>query len=131
MKSILFFVAASLLLSVSSCKGKKDSNALTQVQTVISDTLKVTEVVKETPKPPTVEKSTHFLIAGCFRIKSNADRLFSKLEGQGYSPRILPYYNDLYLVAYSGYPTKAEAQIALNNMVYREGKRCTWIYPVR
>lgn len=131
MKSILFFMIMSLLLSLSSCKGKKDNSTVTPVRTAVTtDTPKITEERKEAPKPA-VKELTHFLIAGCFRIKDNADRLFDRLDNEGYTPKIIPYHNDLYLVAYSGYETKSEAQTALNRMVYQEGKKCTWIYPVR
>ena len=72
----------------------------------------------------------YYLVAGCFKIPENAERLQAKLIQEGYDSRIVPFYN-MSMVTYDGYETRKEAQVALNRIVREPGKELTWVYPVR
>ena len=84
---------------------------------------------KEEPKP-VVKQVNYYLVAGCFKIPENAERLQAKLIQEGYDSRIVPFYN-MSMVTYDGYETRKEAQVALNRIVREPGKERTWVYPVR
>lgn len=131
MRSTIFFIAISLLFSLSSCKEKKKNNIVEPPTAIVSETpAPVAEVKKEEPKP-VVKQLSHYLVAGCFRVEANADRLHTKLTNEGYPAQILPYRNRYYLVTYEGFENRASAQISLNRIVREKGKKGTWVYPVR
>lgn len=132
MRTVIFLVMVSFLFSLTSCKKKKkitvDENVVKQE---VVDTIKPEPVVQQQEEPVQVEKQmNYFLVAGCFRVRENADRLQEKLMGEGYNAKIMPYYN-LYMVTYEGYETRSEAQMALNRIVREPGKELTWVYPVK
>lgn len=131
MRSTVFLVAISLLFSLSSCKNKKDSAIEAPKPAAVVETPAPVEVVKKEEPKPVVKELSYFLIAGCFEIKSNADRLHSKLLNEGYPSQIIPYRNRYYLVTYEGFENRREAQVALNRIVRENGKGYTWVYPVK
>lgn len=134
MRTIVILVALSLLFSLSSCKKKKKTATIEAPKTEVVETTPApapapVPVVKEEPKP-VVREMNYFLVAGCFKVKSNADNLNARLIGEGYNSKVMPYYN-LYMVTYEGYETRTEAQAALNRIVQEPGKELTWVYPVK
>lgn len=131
MRTIVILVALSFLFSLSSCKKKKTAT-IEAPKTEIAETTPApapVPEVKEEPKP-VVREMNYFLVAGCFKVKSNADNLNARLVSEGYNSKIMPYYN-LYMVTYEGFETRQEAQSALNRMVQESGKELTWVYPVK
>ena len=116
MKITVILLALSLLC-LFSCKDKKVKEELTVAPP------------KEEPKP-VVKQVNYYLVAGCFKIPENAERLQAKLIQEGYDSRIVPFYN-MSMVTYDGYETRKEAQVALNRIVREPGKERTWVYPVR
>ena len=120
MKITVILLALSLLC-LFSCKDKKVKEELT------TQKVEVVEVAK--PKP-VVKQVNYYLVAGCFKIPENAERLQAKLIQEGYDSRIVPFYN-MSMVTYDGYETRKEAQVALNRIVREPGKELTWVYPVR
>ncbi|MBD9179289.1 MAG: hypothetical protein EGP82_08980 [Odoribacter splanchnicus] len=131
MRTIVILVALSFLFSLSSCKKKKTAT-IEAPKTEIAETTPApapVPEVKEEPKP-VVREMNYFLVAGCFKVKSNADNLNARLVSEGYNSKIMPYYN-LYMVTYEGFETRQEAQSALNRMVQEPGKELTWVYPVK
>lgn len=132
MRTIVILVALSLLFSLSSCKKKKKTATIEAPRTEIVETTPApapVPEVKEEPRP-VVREMNYFLVAGCFKVKSNADNLNARLSGEGYNSKIMPYYN-LYMVTYEGFETRPEAQAALNRIVQEPGKELTWVYPVK
>lgn len=130
MRTIVILVAFSLLFSLSSCKKKKKVETIEVSKTEIVETVPAPVVeVKEEPQP-VVREMNYFLVAGCFKVKSNADNLNARLISEGYNSKIMPYYN-LYMVTYEGFETRQEAQSALNRIVQEPGKELTWVYPVK
>ena len=124
MRTIVILVALSFLFSLSSCKKKKET------KTIVETTPAPAPVeVKEEPKP-VVREMNYFLVAGCFKVKENADRFSARLISEGYNSKIMPFYN-LYMVTYDGFETRREAQDALNRIVQEPGKELTWVYPVK
>ena len=124
MKITVILLALSLLC-LFSCKDKKVKEELT------TQKVEVVEVAppKEEPEP-VVKQVNYYLVAGCFKIPENAERLQAKLIQEGYDSRIVPFYN-MSMVTYDGYETRKEAQVALNRIVREPGKERTWVYPVR
>lgn len=83
---------------------------------------------KPEPKPVKNEIQNYFLIAGCFEYKENADKLCTKLQQEGYDSKIIPYFENLYLVSYNGFPTRQEGLKALKEIRREPGKEKTWLY---
>lgn len=131
MRIIIILLALSLVGLFTSCKNKKKNVELTEEKVEIVEVAKPEPVVtpKEEPKP-VVKQVNYYLVAGCFKVRENAERLNAKLSDEGYDSRILPFYN-MSMVTYDGYETRQEAQDALNKIVRETGKELTWVYPVR
>lgn len=131
MKLTVILLAFSLLGIFISCKDKKAKEELTVQKVEIIETAKPEPVAppKEEPKP-VVKQVNYYLVAGCFKVPQNAERLHAKLINEGYDSRILPFYN-MSMVTYDGYETRREAQVALNQIVGEPGKELTWVYPVK
>ena len=115
MKITVILLALSLLC-LFSCKDKKVKEELTTQKVEVVEVAKPEPVAppKEEPKP-VVKQVNYYLVAGCFKIPENAERLQAKLIQEGYD----------------GYETRKEAQVALNRIVREPGKELTWVYPVR
>ena len=130
MKITVILLALSLLC-LFSCKDKKVKEELTTQKVEVVEVAKPEPVAppKEEPKP-VVKQENYYLVAGCFKIPENAERLQAKLIQEGYDSRIVPFYN-MSMVTYDGYETRKEAQVALNRIVREPGKERTWVYPVR
>lgn len=131
MKIVAILLTLSLMGVFSSCKNKKQKEALT------TQKVEVVEVVKpEQPEPPreepkpVVKQMNYYLVAGCFKVRENAERLNAKLVNEGYDSKILPFYN-MSMVTYDGYETRQEAQVVLNHIVKEPGRELTWVYPVK
>ena len=128
MKITVILLALSLLC-LFSCKDKKVKEELTTQKVEVVEVAKPEPVAppKEEPKP-VVKQVNYYLVAGCFKIPENAERLQAKLIQEGYDSRIVPFYN-MSMVTYDGYETRKEAQVALNRIVREPGKERTWVYP--
>lgn len=131
MRIIAILLTLSLIGIFSSCKNKKQNEKLTTQQVEVVEVVKPepVEPPREEPKP-VVKQVNYYLVAGCFKVRENAERLNSKLLNEGYDSRILPFYN-MSMVTYDGYETRQEAQSALNRIVKETGKELTWVYPVK
>ena len=126
MKITVILLALSLLC-LFSCKDKKVKEELTTQKVEVVEVAKPEPVA---PPKPVVKQVNYYLVAGCFKIPENAERLQAKLIQEGYDSRIVPFYN-MSMVTYDGYETRKEAQVALNRIVREPGKELTWVYPVR
>ena len=93
---------------------------------MVEDTIKPAPVVEkiETVKPVKNEVQHYFLIAGCFEYKELCD----KLQKEGFDSKLIPYFENLYLVSYNGYATRKEALEALKELRQEKGKEKTWMY---
>lgn len=131
MRIIVILLVISMVGLFSSCKKKKAKEELTtqQVEVIEIEKPVPVEVKQEEPKP-VVRQVNYYLVAGCFKVQDNAERLHDRLLGEGYDSKILPFYN-MSMVTYNGYETREEAQVALNRIVQEEGKELTWVYPVK
>ncbi|MDE7073826.1 MAG: hypothetical protein K2O69_02060 [Odoribacter sp.] len=133
MRIVVILLALSVAMMFSSCKKKKKAPKLVEKKVEVVEVPKPAPepeptIVREEPKP--VRQANYHLVAGCFRIKKNAERLHEKLLREGYNSQMLPFYH-LTMVTYDSYETRAEAQVALNRIVREPGKRSTWVYPVK
>lgn len=131
MRIVIFLLVLSLAGLFSSCKDKKKKIELTEQKVEVVEVVQPEPIAppKEEPRP-VVKQVNYYLVAGCFKVRENAERLNSKLLNEGYDSKILPFYN-MSMVTYDGYETREEAQIALNRMVNEAGKELTWVYPVK
>lgn len=115
----------------SACKDKKKKAELTTQQVEVVETIQPEPVQPPKEEPaPVVKQVNYYLVAGCFKVYGNAERLNAKLLNEGYDSKILPFYN-MSMVTYDGYETRGEAQVALNRIVKETGKELTWVYPVK
>lgn len=131
MRIIVFLLALSIVGLFSSCKDKKKKNVLTEQKVEVVEVVKPEPVAPPVEEPrPVVKEVNYYLVAGCFKVRENAERLNAKLMDEGYDSRVLPFYN-MSMVTYNGYETREEAQVALNRIVNEPGKEMTWVYPVR
>lgn len=130
MKTILAFITVCLICSVLSCKEKKQPAPEPAPAPMVEDTIKPAPVVEkiETVKPVKNEVQHYFLIAGCFEYKELADKLCDKLQKEGFDSKLIPYFENLYLVSYNGYATRKEALEALKELRQEKGKEKTWMY---
>ena len=134
MKAYLFHTLVILATLFSSCAEKTVKKET--VQTVQKETIIVKDTVyvkKEEPKVEPVKAApAYFLITGCFEYKNNADRLCEKLQKEGYkNALVMPYFENLYLVAYEGYATHQEAVTAVRKLHKIPGNEEAWIHPVK
>lgn len=130
MKILCVLLILSVVGMATSCKNKKQKEVTTQQVEVVEVTK--TEAVappQEEPKP-VVKQMNYYVVAGCFRLIENAERLNAKLLNAGYDSKILPFYN-MSMVTYDGYETRQEAQKALNRLVQEPENEMAWVYPVK
>ena len=129
------FSALFIISTFFACKEKKEPIAQTPVQQAPVEEIKKVDTVKAPVKPvkPVIKETPHyFLIAGCFEYMENAQKLCAKLQKEGYpEAKVLPYYENLYLVAYEGYAKKADATKALATMKKETHKKGTWLHHVK
>lgn len=130
MKTILALISICLICILVSCKEKKKPEPAPQPTVMVEDTIKPQPVIEKVKEEKIVknEIQNYFLIAGCFEYKELADKLCDKLQKQGFDSKIIPYYENLYLVSYNGYATRQEALEALKELKKEKGKEKTWIY---
>lgn len=127
MKTIVLFFLLLLCCFLNSCKEKKQAEPTLEKPALVNDSIEPAPIT-EIEKPVRNEVQHYFLIAGCFEYKELADKLCEKLQKEGFDSKIIPYYENLYLVSYIGYATSKEAQEALNTLKHESGKENTWIY---
>lgn len=87
-----------------------EEEVIEEVEEEVQEPEKVKEVVK-TP-PPANSTATFHAIAGAFSSKDNADRLSSKLQGQGY-PAFVSQRGAMYWVSMKQFNSKDEASSAM------------------
>ncbi|MEG2228089.1 MAG: SPOR domain-containing protein [Odoribacter sp.] len=132
MKPIVILWVLLLLGGLSSCKDKNlKQEKLTSQKVEMIEASPVEAEVQQPVEQRQVEKQAkYFIVAGCFEVKANADRLQTELIGKGYDAQIFPFYR-MSMVTYNGYETRLEAQAALNRIVSESGGRGAWVYPVK
>ncbi len=130
MRVIVILLTVSLLGALTSCKEKRQKEVFTSKKVEVKEVIKQEPVAPKETSKPVVKQVNYYLVAGCFKIPSNAERLHDKLVNEGYDSKIVPFY-DMSMVTYGGYETREEAQAALNRIVQEEGKELTWVYPVK
>lgn len=130
MKTIAILFILSLCFFFSSCKEKKQAEPVVEKPVMVNDSIEPSPLT-EVEKPLRNEVQHYFLIAGCFEYKELADKLCEKLQKEGFDSKIIPYYENLYLVSYTGYATQQEAEEALNTLKHESGKEKTWIYHLK
>lgn len=130
MKILCVLLILSVVGMATSCKNKKQKEVTTQ-QVEVVEVTKAEAVAppQEEPKP-VVKQMNYYVVAGCFRLIENAERLNAKLLNAGYDSKILPFYN-MSMVTYDGYETRQEAQKALNRLVQEPENEMAWVYPVK
>lgn len=130
MKILCVLLILSVVGMATSCKNKKQKEVTTQ-QVEVVEVIKTEPVAppQEEPKP-VVKQMNYYVVAGCFRLIENAERLNAKLLNAGYDSKILPFYN-MSMVTYDGYETRQEAQKALNRLVQEPENEMAWVYPVK
>ena len=88
-----------------------------------------TNVVTETPKVVSV-RMRYQIIGGCFSDKTNASRLVSRLQDQGYEAKIYDKKGSLYRVTYGGFANQRAARKVLKE-VKRNANASAWLYKMK
>jgi len=88
----------------------------------------VTKVVNTSVAKPVIKKGLYkfHIIAGCFGVYRNADRLAAKLRKRGYNSAIIDQNKGLYRVAFQSYTTETEAELALKEIKVSQNKKA-WL----
>lgn len=137
MRTWWIFTLTAALLALAGCKEQKKTEApqaAAQTQTAPPAVPKPAPQKEAAPtaKPEVKPDPHYFLIAGCFEYKSNAENLAGELRQNGFpDAKVLPYYENLYLVSYCGYATRQEAAEALREMQQDEDKADAWLHYIR
>ena len=127
-KKYYFFIVLTIFFA-SACKEKEVTQPKVETKVIKKEIVRDTSPAS--PKPIIKEKPHYFLIAGCFEYIENANKLCAKLQKEGYPEAVvLPYYENLYLVAYKGYAQKTEARKALDSMKEANDKN-VWLHHVK
>jgi hypothetical protein len=71
----------------------------------------------------------YHIIAGCFGVYRNADRLAAKLRKKGFSAAIIDRKNGLYRVAFQSYTSAQEAEKALVGIKAKHNKKA-WLLEI-
>ena len=90
---------------------------------VVENVAESTHVEEEVKK--TTWKRTYYVVAGCFKEKSNATKLVSDLIDEGYEAEIIDKHKGLHRVAYSKFPSRRKARKLFDKI--RETGKSTWI----
>jgi len=117
----------------SSTKEKTETKVNKQVKkTTTKDEYKtITENTNEKKipqeiNPRTGESMRYYIMAGSFRIKSNAEKFSKKMKSIGYEGKIILKENNIYSVSQASYWGYAEAKA--NLLVYRKRQADLWLY---
>ncbi len=130
MRILCLLLILSVVGIATSCKNKKQEEVTTQQVEVVEITKAESVAPPQEEPKPVVKQMNYYVVAGCFRLIENAERLNAKLVNAGYDSKILPFY-DMSMVTYDGYETRQEAQKALNRLVQEPENEMAWVYPVK
>ncbi|MFH2142423.1 MAG: SPOR domain-containing protein [Bacteroidota bacterium] len=64
----------------------------------------------QTTSQPNISGKKYYLVAGCFKDESNADKLIDKLKTEGYNPTKFGKVGNMHGVCYNYFETKKEAE---------------------
>ncbi len=127
---ILFIAFLSLAIGMSACKEEKKTlkNPKTTKKIVKAKPVKK-KVEKEVPKA-VVKKALnkYFLISASFKNLSNAKKLKSKLQKQGYDSQIIQSNHNFYRVSYKGFSKRNEAFKELKLARSSQGTEDVWLH---
>jgi nucleoid DNA-binding protein len=90
----------------------------------VVDTVKTEPVKKKEPEPEPVKviPKNYHVVAGCFKIESNASNYEVALKKEGYDAKYIGEWNGFYTVVYASFENKAEALKELNDISKNKGK---------
>lgn len=84
------------------------------------------EVEEPQPSQEVFAGTKYYVVAGVFRVESNADNLVSELRNKGYNSEKFTKIGNMYAVSYDVFPTKREAD-RLMLKIQRESDPGAWI----
>lgn len=118
---------ASVITVPAVAENEADSEPIPQSPPAVIQQQPIQQVITPQPASSITTAKKYFIIAGAFRIASNADGLVSDLQKQGFmNARIISSQHELTLVCYDGFTSKTEALSILDTL--RQGKRDGWIF---
>lgn len=127
---ILFIACLSFAIGMSACKEEKKTlkNPKTTKKIVKAKPVKK-KIEKEVPKA-VVKKviNKYFLITASFKNQSNAKKMKSKLQKEGYDSQIILSKNNFYRVSYKGFSNKKEAFKELKMARSTEERKDVWLH---
>lgn len=127
---ILFSAFLSLAIGVSACKEEKKTlnNPKTTKKIVKAKPIKK-KIENAVPKA-VVKKALnkYFLITASFKNHSNAKRMKSKLQKEGYDSQIILSKNNFYRVSYKGFSKRNKAFTALKQARRSKQTEDVWLH---
>lgn len=127
---ILLIAFLSLAIGMSACKEEKKTlkNPKTTKKIVKAKPIEK-KVEKEVPKV-VVKKAIdkYFLITASFKNQSNAEKMKSKLQEEGYDSQIILSKHNYYRVSYKGFSKRNEAFKALKLARSSQGTEDVWLH---
>ena len=127
---ILFIAFLSFAIGMSACKEEKKTlkNPKTTKKIVKAKPVKK-KIEKEVPKA-IVKKAInkYFLIAASFKNQSNAKKMKSKLQKEGYDSQIILSKSNFYRVSYKGFSKRNVAFKELKLARSSQGTEDVWLH---
>ncbi len=107
-----------------------EEEPIIQTDTIVNDTMdtKVEKVSQDKSTNPALSDKKYYLVGGSFKDKVNADKYYSQLTSDGYSPIDMGLINNFYFVAVSGFSSLGEAKIAKQEYVDKNPESGVWIF---
>ena len=105
-------------------KSEKHFDAKKMITVYLSET----KVVNTAVTKPIIKSGVYkfHIIAGCFGVYRNAERLAAKLRKKGFNSAIIDKHNGLYRVAFQSYISENEAEHALETVKATQNKKA-WL----
>ncbi len=86
-----------------------DEETMTDKKEVVEEVIKEEEPVKETVPEPVYKESKYYVIAGSFKVESNAINYHKRLINKGYNSENLGLVNGFHMVTFSGFENLEDA----------------------
>ncbi|MRT93885.1 SPOR domain-containing protein [Ancylomarina sp. 16SWW S1-10-2] len=126
----LFIAFLSLAIGISACKEEKKTlkNPKTTKKIVKAKPIKkkVEKVVPKVVVKKAINK--YFLIKASFKNQSNAKRMKSKLQEEGFDSEIMLSNNNFYRVSYQGFSKRDVAFNELKQARANQGTEDVWLH---
>lgn len=127
---ILFIAFLSIAIGMSSCKDEKKTLKKPKTSKKIVKAKPIKKKTENAVPKAIVKKAVnkYFLITASFKNQSNAKKMKSKLQKEGYDSQIILSKNNFYRVSYKGFSKRNEAYNGLKQARSSKGTEDVWLH---